>query len=343
MNRLVMTAQEIDEVREILVEIVARYDSVEDLEFHRDACIWAHRLPERIRRFINAFKLFGERSGLCMISGYPLDDAKIGKSPDHWKLRPRVSPALAEEALLVLFGSLLGYAFGWSTQQDGRLLHEVFPIKEHEDEQLGTGSKKLLTWHTEDAFHECRGDYIGLLCIRNPNRVATLVASIDMVELAEEYKNILFEPRFTIRPDESHLAKNNSPAAESSDSGGMELARFEQIERMRREPERASVLFGSLDSPFIRIDPYFMDRLVEDEKAQEALDNLIALVDGNLTEIVFEPGDFCFLDNLKAVHGRQPFVANYDGHDRWLKRINVTCDLRKSRAWRREAASRVMI
>jgi alpha-ketoglutarate-dependent taurine dioxygenase len=57
---------------------------------------------------------------------------------------------------------------------------------------------------------------------------------------------------------------------------------------------------------------------------------------------VLEPGDVCFIDNFKAVHGRRAFKARYDGHDRWLKRVNITRDLRKSRAEREAPTSRVI-
>jgi alpha-ketoglutarate-dependent taurine dioxygenase len=57
---------------------------------------------------------------------------------------------------------------------------------------------------------------------------------------------------------------------------------------------------------------------------------------------VLEPGDFCFIDNFQAVHGRKPFKARFDGTDRWLRRINVVRDLRKSRDSRLSAAGRVL-
>lgn len=41
-----------------------------------------------------------------------------------------------------------------------------------------------------------------------------------------------------------------------------------------------------------------------------------------------------FLDNCRIVHERKPFKARHDGTDRWLKRLNVACDLRKSRSSR---------
>jgi enduracididine beta-hydroxylase len=59
-------------------------------------------------------------------------------------------------------------------------------------------------------------------------------------------------------------------------------------------------------------------------------------------DCVLEAGDFCFIDNYQAVHGRKPFEARFDGTDRWMKRINVVRDLRRSRDARRSAASRVI-
>ena len=61
-----------------------------------------------------------------------------------------------------------------------------------------------------------------------------------------------------------------------------------------------------------------------------------------MTEVVLRPGDVLFIDNYRVVHGRKPFKARYDGTDRWLKRIGVTRDLRKSRAARETAASRII-
>lgn len=53
--------------------------------------------------------------GIYLITGYPIDDAKIGLTPEHWKDNPNRSKTLEEEMLLVLFGSLLGEVFGWMT------------------------------------------------------------------------------------------------------------------------------------------------------------------------------------------------------------------------------------
>jgi len=39
------------------------------------------------------------------------------------------------------------------------------------------------------------------------------------------------------------------------------------------------------------------------------------------------------------VHGRKPFTARFDGTDRWLKRVCITRDLRKSRDARAHSTS----
>jgi alpha-ketoglutarate-dependent taurine dioxygenase len=111
---------------------------------------------------------------------------------------------------------------------------------------------------------------------------------------------------------------------------------------MNSNPEKAPVFFGSPDAPYLRVDPYFMDRLDDDPEAQQALDALVKLIDASLVDLVLEQGDFCFIDNYRAVHGRKPFKARYDGNDRWIKRISMTRDLRKSRQARASVTTRVI-
>ncbi len=185
----------------------------------------------------------------------------------------------------------------------------------------------------------CWADYLGLLCLRNPDGVPTTYATTEMLELSEESQRILFEERFTIRPDESHLLKHK---AKRRAVNGKLAAAYARIEKMNVEPEKIAVLFGDRDAPYLRIDPFFMDPLEDEPEAQAALDQLVRQIDDKLSDLVLRPGDFCFVDNFQAVHGRKPFKVRYDGQDRWLKRINVARDLRKSRDFRASAESPVL-
>jgi len=343
MNRVTLTSEEDASTNALLDLLTAKYSSVEDPDFLREAPVYAHELPRRIRAFLNDFKLSEQSPGICLISGYSVDDKKVGKTPQHWKDKAGRSRALAEEMLLVLYGSLLGDVFGWATEQDGHIVHDVFPIKGNEDKQISTSSEQTIWWHTEDAFHAFSGDYVAMFCLRNHDQVATTFASLDEIHLNQEHLEVLFEPRYIIRPDISHQQTNGTSAPAQAETHDESLHQAQQrIKQMESNPEKVAVLFGHQQSPYLRIDPYFMPFLEEDEVAQQALKALINSIDQALWAHVLQPGDCCLIDNCRTVHGRQAFKPRYDGTDRWLKRACVTRDLRKSRRARNASDSRII-
>ncbi len=215
-------------------------------------------------------------------------------------------------------------------------MHDVFPVRKHEHDQLGLGSKELLTWHTEDAFHPYRGDYLVLASLRNPDRVATTVGEYVPHALSPADLEVLFKERFHIAPDASHLPKNNSRASDG-DTG-----QFAALDEFLHERRPVSVLFGPRQEPYLRLDPYFMADPEDDPEARQALDRLIAVIDEGLREVALDQGDCLVINNHRVVHGRVPFTARFDGTDRWLKRVNVTHDLRKSRTMRASSSTRLI-
>lgn len=337
-HRLVLTEDEVAHIQGQLAELAACYDSVENPRFHQLATLHAHELPRRVREAMIDFRANEPASALFIVSGYPIDGEKIGHTPKHWETERDGGRAREEAMLLVLLGSLLGDCIGWSTQQDGRLVHDIFPIKGNEQEQLGTGSETVLWWHVEDAFHPHRGDYLGMLCLRNPDCVPTTFAAMADLDLDPAHVAHLFEPHYSIRPDESHLKKNKK--SDRAVDGDLAAA-YERIEKMNSQAEKIAVLFGDPRAPYIRLDPYFMEP-AEDPEARQAFDTLVKAVDEKLGDLVLETGDYCFIDNFQGVHGRRPFKARYDGQDRWMKRINIARDLRKSRPSRAHAQSRLI-
>lgn len=343
MDRLLLSDEEITAIRALLAELTTQYSSAEDDGFLKDACVIAHELPKRVRLFLNDFKQVESPAGTCLISGYPVNDEKIGPTPAHWKFRQGVSPTLSEEMLFVLFASLLGDVIGWATQQNGHIIHDVLPIKEDEDAQISTGSQQTIWWHNEDAFHPYRGDYVGLMCLRNDDRVPTTFVCIDAVELRYDVVKTLFEPYYCIRPDDSHSQKSKGEGALHAGVPA-ELLRssYEHIQQLYARPPKVSVLFGDPKAPYIRADPYFMNP-PDDDSAQAALSELARTLDAALCQAILQSGDYLFIDNYRAVHGRKPFKARYDGTDRWLKRANITRDLRKSRDMRAASTSRIII
>ncbi|WP_346143829.1 guanitoxin biosynthesis L-enduracididine beta-hydroxylase GntD [Kitasatospora cinereorecta] len=342
MLHIQLTRSDVEAIDELVSTVAGRHPSADDPEFLRESTVFAQQLPQRLRRSLNSFRL-EEPAGACRISGFRVSDDRIGETPRHWAdTAGRPGPTLREEFFFVLCSSLLGDVFGWASQQAGRVVHEVVPIPGHEGLQINSGSSSTLLWHTEDAFHPYRADYVGLMCLRNPQRAETTVACIEDVELDREAAEILFEPRFVLRPDEAHLPRNGDPNRPTSARHSEVIARGRaRIEQMLSHPQKVAILFGDPASPCLRLDSAEVER-TDDLDAMAALDQLSAAVDKQLNGVVLEPGDLLFVDNFRAVHGRQPFAANYDGRDRWLKRVNITRDLRRSRDARVSTDDRIV-
>ncbi len=149
MHRLALTEEELGVIRLLVREVVSRHSSVEGADFLDNVSTYAQELPRRLRAFLNTFRLT-EPSGVCLISGYPVDDAKVGNTPPHWRKKSDGSYTMEEEIFLNLCGALLGDAIAWSHQRDGIICQDLVPIEGHANKMIGSGSELELVWHTED-------------------------------------------------------------------------------------------------------------------------------------------------------------------------------------------------
>ncbi len=339
MYEISLSATDVDVCQAVTGELASRFSSVEDPELLRVSTPYAHELPRALRDGLNDFRL-REPSGACVIDGFAVDDSAIGDTPDTWGGQAQPSSTLAQELFFLLCGSLLGDPFGWATQQGSRIMHDILPIRGHEEMQLNSASTSTIFWHVEDAFHPYRAEYVGMMCLRNVERTPTTFASIDDLDLPDEVVEVLFQPRFPISPDESHLIRLDEQVADGT--AALRERSYQRIRRMAEKPPKIAVLFGDPASPYLRLDPFFMRETPDDPEAAAAMETLATAIDKVLDGIALQPGQVLFVDNFRAVHGRRPFTARYDGRDRWLKRLNVTRDLRKSRDARARADSRVV-
>ncbi|MFD3696548.1 guanitoxin biosynthesis L-enduracididine beta-hydroxylase GntD [Streptomyces sp. NPDC058646] len=286
-------------------------------------------VPAGLREALSGFRN-GETGSAFAIRGLRMDPDAIEPTPASWA---DADSLRREEIFLALTGMCLGEVFGWSTIQNGSLIQNVLPLPGVEQEQSGHSSDVLLGWHTEDAFHPYRCDYVGLLGIRNLDRIPTTVASIRDIELSEEAKRILSERRYVIYPDTEHLGQTPDDGTHFG---------LSEIQKLRDDPEPVAVLFGHPDEPYLRLDPFYMKTFDTDPEAEVALKEICEKLMISEYDVVLEPGDIVYVDNFTAVHGRRPFRAKYDGRDRWLKKLTVTRNLRASRGLRRSSSSRVI-
>ncbi|MFD8567248.1 TauD/TfdA family dioxygenase [Streptomyces sp. NPDC059639] len=293
------------------------YPNAHDEGFLADAPVLAHDLPSSVRRAANAARL-DDRKHAFVVSGNTVEPW-LEPTPAVWRDADTVASG-PYGFLLVLYAALLGDPIGWGTQQDGRIVTDVLPVRGLEHSLVSASSERELGWHTEDAFSENRADHVGLFCLRDRGDIPTTLSCADPASLPQDVVRVLAQKRFTIHPDPSHSAPADSAHGR----------------------EKVALLSGPGDAPVLRIDRDFTVADEDDPEAVRAMDALIEHLDGNTYEVVLGAGDVCFIDNRNVVHGRRPFRASFDGKDRWLKRVNVVTDLRRTRAERPTATSRVV-
>lgn len=319
MNILKLCQQENEQLNMLLDTLMEKYAFPCEESFLLRVRVYAVQLPSRILHSLSEFKYHENHNGTLVLRGFHIDDAGIGQTPATTSKEIDESSARREGFLLMLLISQVGDAFGWSCQRDGALINNILPLRSHEKEQLSTGSMIDLDWHTEEAFHPFRADYLALMCLRNIEQIPTVIGSIQDIHLEQETKKLLFEPRYLFQMDKN----------------------FENEHLKSTLPQ--AVLFGDASAPYVKIDPSFMQAVPGDESALEALRQITREFNKSLYELVLQQGDVVFLDNYRVVHGRKAFPPRFDGTDRWLKRVNITSDLRKSRALRQHHGSRVIV
>jgi L-asparagine oxygenase len=223
-----------------------------------------------------------------------------GPTPTHWRDVDRTRTSGFDLAL-ALVAAQLGEVFGWTHQQDGRLVHNILPSPGSEHLQIGASSTAPLVWHTEDAFHPERADLLLLACVRNPDGVGSSLSTINRAGLSEADVAQLVKPCVAILPDDSYTA---DPAED-------------------REPVGVSTVWRRKGRLGLRYDPSYSTMLTEDVEFVDAYRRLGQALEDNRVTVPLRPGDLLIIDNDVTVHGRVAFRARYDGTDRWLKRMLV--------------------
>jgi L-asparagine oxygenase len=190
------------------------------------------------------------------------------------------------------------------------------PVEQHKDLIASSGSAVTFDLHTEDAFHPCAGDYIGLMCLRNPTAVSTALAVAPAEAIPSSSFNVLFEPRFIVGTNVQ--------------------------QRVSAVSQPSSVLWGNRSSPYLRINMNATRAIPGDAEADVALGALVQCLQSHTENVVFHAGDFWYIDNYRVAHGRGPFEPAFNGADRWLRRLYISSSFRQSTAFRSTPESRVL-
>ena len=273
-----------------------------DFDFARTAAHARRLLPAVIHDSLIDFADDGNPSGAVLFRGLP-----IGAVPATPHSRDGVAkPNPTSEFLLLSIARSLGQPVGYLPEHGGAIIQNLFPIASTANLQVSTSSNVDLFFHTETAFHPHRPRYLLLLCLRGDPAAQTTLCALDAVigEFSASEIAVLGQRRFRTGVDASFGGSSNDPG------------------------DTIAVLSGSPKNPAFVFDADLMIGI--DHESDRILQKLSTLISERATSVVLEAGDLFVIDNHRAVHGRSPFAARFDGTDRWLQRTLVVGDLAPS-------------
>jgi L-asparagine oxygenase len=273
-----------------------------DPGFVRSAGHATRLLPDEIHRALIDFADLGDASGALLLRNVPtgcLPLTPLERGP------VQKIDSTSEFALLTI-ARALGQPVGYLPEHSGAIIQNLFPVEATATQQVSTSSSVDLFFHTETAFHPHRPRYLLLLCLRGDPNARTTLCSIDAVldDFTSAELDVLRAPRFRTGVDASFGGSAN-------DHG-----------------DTIAVLSGTREQPTMVFDADLM--IGVDHEAERILQKLSERISERATAVILEPGDLLVIDNNRAVHGRSPFQARFDGTDRWLQRTFVVNDLAAS-------------
>ncbi len=306
---LELTDDERAALRELTDQLVATAPALLDdpawvAQARRASC----RLPYRLMEILRDFRSDAGPTGALILTGLPLTEDDL---PDTPHTRESVERATTVPAVLaMLIGLHLGEVIAYREEKTGALVQNIVPVPGLEGSQSNAGSESSLEFHVENAFHPQRPDYVGLLCLRSDHakQAGTLVTCIRQALplLTETDRKVLREPRFVTAPPPSfHHGDRTMPHA---------------------------VLTGSIEDPNICLD--LNATTAKDDEAGEVMARLKQVLTDVAISPVLQSGSMAFIDNRLVLHGRTEFTPRFDGQDRWLHRVYVHMDNRRSREHR---------
>jgi L-asparagine oxygenase len=271
----------------------------------------AGQLPDRLVRKLIDFRKNSNEDGMLLIRNLPVD-ACLPHTPVDGGVSSEKTSYLSEYVLLSLMLHL-GEPIAYQDEKSGALIQNICPVRGKEEAQENCGST-YLEFHTEDAFHPHRPDFISLLCLKpdHDGIAATAAASIKraLSLVPSKALEILRQPLYRIRL-----------AASFSSDGGQQIY-----------SPCMPVLSGDVLEPELSVDFFGMEALTASgQLALKVLEEALLKV---AVEHRLVSGDLMIVDNRTAAHARTAFRPRYDGHDRWLQRLFVVHDFRRSRGSR---------
>lgn len=313
---ITLGAEDLKAIEGLVQDIKLKVKKPTEENILASAHIYAQELPRVLRSSLHEFKAYEIADAITIKTGGFFDTSSASTPTDYVELNPDY---LYNDMQIAhaLMSNLIGTPVGYSSQRSGKRLNNIIPTQNLESTpNSSSGSKFNFGFHTEDAFHEFKGDYLGLVCIRNIECAVTSFVSMNEIKVSPLLKAALFRPDYVIGNNPIHVLPD-----------GHKLS-------------RSSILYGSWGRPYMRINVsniYGVDR-----NAQYALEEFVEAMNAARECVVLEAGDFFYLDNLYTAHARDAYTPNWGSEARWLSRFIISQDVRKSAVARKDWRSLVI-
>lgn len=274
------------------------------------AHLFAQELPRNLRRFLHDFTEKEAADAITIKTGGFFENSSADTPSDYEELNSDYAYNDLQIAH-ALMATLIGTPVGYSSQRSGRRLNNIIPTQILETtSNSSSGSKYEFGFHIEDAFHEFKGDYLGLVCIRNDEGAVTSFVSVNEMNLTPLLRASLFKPDYVIGHNPIHKLPEGHTLS------------------------RNSILYGSWERPYMRINVNNTHGI--NRNAQYALEEFVDAMNAARERVVLEAGDFFYLDNLYTAHARDAYSPNWGKKARWLSRFILSKDIRKSTVARKD-------
>lgn len=315
-HSITLGLEDLRTIESLVREVKIKIDKPTEKNVLSCAPVYAQELPRILRHFFYDFIACESADAITIKTGTFFDSSSLDTPINYDELNfDYIYNDL--QIAHALMSTLIGIPVGYSSQRSGKRLNNIIPTQNLESTpNSSSGSRHNFGFHTEDAFHEFKGDYLGLVCIRNAERAVTSFVSINEMKLAPLLKAALFKSDYVIGHNPIHQLPDGHKLSKNS------------------------ILYGSWERPYMRINvnnTYGIDR-----NAQYALEEFVDVINGSRELCVLEAGDFFYLDNLYTAHARDSYSPNWGSRARWLSRFIISRDIRKSTVARRNWRSPVI-
>jgi len=214
------------------------------------------------------------------------------------------------ELVMTVFATALGNPMSYADQRGGSIFHDVFPTVENAAKISSHSSLVGLGFHSEMFFHPTPPAFLILNCLRvRPGRkdaARTGVVDLGQIEalLGAEDRKALRSASFALDLARLHgsYRYEGNVIAESDPRPCIPVIADDSVWRFRFEP--------ALMTPV-------------SEKSRRALDRAEHAAEMTAAWGTLHAGEVLLVDNRRSAHSRSPFVAKFDGADRWLRRTMV--------------------